>query len=597
MPRARIPESSAALSVLLFAAVVLVLVFAKVVLIPLAFALVFSFLLAPAVARLEKWGLRRPMAVAAMVLLTCTCIGVGAYVLSREALSVVQTLPDYRANIQRKVGLLHPSHESRLQETITMLEDLGKQLSSGSTAAPGEVVKVQVVGQASDQLRSELELARTILKPFGQFGIAIVFSIYMLMNREELRHRLLLLAGMGNINVMTQALEEASARISQYLLMQLRVNACYGTFIGIGLHFLHVPQAFLWGVIAGTLRMVPVVGSATGMILPVMLSIAISTTWWNPLAVWGLFVVTSSTTANLIEPRLFSSRTGISSLALLTSAICWSVLWGIPGLVLSTPLTVCVVVLGRHIPQLSFLHSLLGTDATLSPAARLYERLLAMDQTEALAVAESQLNGKPLSELYDSVILPVLSLVEEDRHKGVLDDVRWNFVMLTLQDIVARLSEYQPAESQAAAPSGALRAKPHQEFAALCISAGDQAAELATQMLGQILDREGFQTLVLSSESVSEDLLRGLSAGTSNVVFLSALPPFAFAQSRALCQRVRTFMPENHIAVALWNSRDDAEDMLPRFGSARPDAVLSTLHAALVQVETWRLAARKSLVS
>ncbi len=589
MPRPRIPESSAALSVLLFAAVVLVLLFAKVVLIPLAFALIFSFLLAPAVARLEKWGLRRPLAVAAMVFLTCSCIGVGAYVLSREALSVVQTLPDYRANIQRKVGLLHPSSESKLQETVTMLEDLGKQLSSGSAAAPGEVVKVQVVGQPSEQLRSELELLRTILKPFGQVGIAIIFSIYMLMNREELRHRLLLLAGMGNINVMTQALEEASARISQYLLMQLRVNVCYGTFIGIGLHFLHVPQAFLWGVIAGTLRIVPYLGNITGMALPVLLSIAISSNWWNPLLVWGFFEGTSAITANLIEPRLFSSRTGISSLALLTSAICWSVLWGIPGLILSTPLTVCVVVLGRHIPQLSFLHSLLGTDATLSPPARLYERLLAMDQTEALAVAESQLRNKPLTELYDSVILPVLSLVEEDRHKGVLDDVRWNFVMLTLQDIVARLSAYQPADS----PAATSPAQPHQEFAVLCISAGDQAAELATQMLGQILDRHGFQTLVLSSESVSEELLRGLSAGTSNVVFLSALPPFAFAQSRALCQRVRTYMPENHIAVALWNSNDDADDMLPRFGSARPDAVLSTLHSALVQVETWRLAARR----
>ena len=581
MPRGgRTLDSSPSPSVFVIAGILLLLVFAKVVLIPLAFAITLSFLLAPAVARLEKWGLGRAFAVALMSGLTCICIAVGALVLSRQVLNIADTLPDYRVNIDRKMATLHSSSARRLEEAFAMIEDL----ASGSTDPQVDALRVQVVGRRSDQLQANMSLLRIILEPVGQFGLVVIFSIYMLMNREDLRHRLLLLAGMGNMNVMTQALDDATARISQYLVMQLKVNACYGIVFGLGLYLLHVPQATLWGVIAGTLRLVPYVGTLMGMLLPLSLSIAASSSWWSPVLVIGLFLLIESTLTNLIEPVLFSSRTGISSLALLTSAVFWSMIWGLPGLVLSTPLTVCVVVLGQRIPQLSFLHSLLGTNATLSPAAHVYERLLAMDQTEALAVAEEYLAGKPLSNLYDTVVLPVLALAEEDRHKGVLNEVGWKFVLLSVGELVARLSEY------ALEPRPSLK----KEFAVICISAGDQAAELATSMLGQLLEGAGFQTLVLGVESMSEEVLRGLSAGKNNVIILSALPPFAFAQTRTLCQRVRLHMPDNRIAVALWTSKEDADDMLPRFGTAHPEAVISNLVQALAQVESWRQYTRKN---
>jgi hypothetical protein len=448
-------------------------------------------------------------------------------------------------------------------------------------------------------LQATMRLIGSILEPIGQIGIVIIFTIYMLMNREDLRHRLLLLAGMGNINVMTQALEDASARISKYLAMQVQVNACYGILFGTGLYFLHVPEATLWGVIAGTLRIVPYVGTLMGMVLPLTLSIAVSSNWWNPLLVIALFLVIETTTANLVEPWLLSSRTGISSLALLSSAIFWSMVWGWPGLVLSTPLTVCLVVLGQYVPQLSFLHNLLGTNATLSPTGRIYERLLAMDQTEAWAVAEAFLDGKPLAELYDSVIIPVLSLAEEDRHKGVLSDVRWKFVLLSMGELVARLSEYQPTGSlddEKSARSiliAARRALLQKEFAVVCVAAGDKADELATVMLTQLLERAGFQTLMLAADALSDEILGGLAAEKDTVIFISALPPFAFAQTRALCQRVRSHLSENRIAVALWNSDEDAEEMLARLGAARPELVVSTLAQSVRQVETWQRATRK----
>jgi predicted PurR-regulated permease PerM len=590
MSRVRIPESSASISVLLFAGIVLLLLFAKVILIPIAFALTLSFLLAPVVAWLEDHGIQRKIAVAIVSMLTCALIVVGGYVLSRQILSVAQTLPSYRANIQQKIQSMHSESEGSLETAFAMIEDMSRELAASKEPDAGDVVRVRVVGERSDQLQATANVIGSIVEPLGQACIVIVFTIYMLMYREDLRHRLLLLAGMGNINVMTQALEEATARISRYLVMQFQVNACYGIVFGTGLYFLHVPEATLWGAIAGALRFIPYAGVLIGVALPLLLSIAVSTSWWTPLLLLGLFLLLEMTVANLIEPWLFSSRTGISALALLASAIFWSMLWGLPGLAISTPLTVCVVVLGQYVPQLSFLHTLLGSTAKLSPAARLYERLLAMDQAEAWAVAEEFLDGKPLAELYDSVVIPVLSLAEEDRHKGALSDVRWKFVLLCMRELVARLSEYQPEKPLPPGAADLLQ----KEIAVVCIYPGDKADELATSMLAQLLERAGYQTLMLAPDAISEVILRGLAAEKDTVVFISALPPFAFAESRKLCLQVREHMGANRVAIALWNSHEDAEEMQARYGAGRPEVVVSTMAQSIRQVEAWQRATRRA---
>jgi len=594
MSDVRAPGYSAGVSLLLFAGIVLLLLVAKVVLIPLAFALTLSFLLVPAVMLLEKRGVRRKAAVAIVTAVTCACVVLGAYFLSREVLFIARTLPGYRANVQKKIEGLHASSEGSLAAAVGMIEDMSRELAAGPTAERGQVVSVRVVSDGSDELQTAAKSIYSILEPFGQAGIVVVFTIYLLMNREDLRHRLLLLAGMGNINVMTQALGEASGRISQYLAMQFQVNALYGILFGGGLFFLHVPDAALWGAIIGTLRIVPYIGALLGMLLPLMLLIAMSASWWSPVLVLGLFLVLEATVANLVEPWLFSSRTGISSLALLGSAVFWFVVWGWPGLVLSTPLTVCLVVLGQYVPRLSFLHNLLGTNAKLSPAALLYERLLAMDQTEAWKIAERYLHGNPLARLYDAVILPVLRLSEEDKLKGVLSDVRWKFVLLSLGDVVARLSDYEPTESSEEEQSDKSisivdkRARRQPEFAVVCVSAGDTADELPTVMLTQLLEHAGFQTLTIPADALSEEILRGLAEETDTVIFLSALQPFAFARTRALCQHVRSHLPENRIAVALWSAGEDADEMLTQFGAGHPNRVVSTLAQATAQIEVWR---------
>ncbi len=578
---------------LVLGGIALLLIFAKVLLIPLAFAITLSFLLAPAAAKLEKHGVRRPLAVALTSGVATACLIFGAYGLSKQVLSVAQTLPSYRANIERRVASLHSSSENSLRSALEMLEDMNGGLDA--SPARGDAMPVRVVGQKSDELFATLNLVGVILAPVGEIGIVIIFAVYILMNREDLRHRLLLLAGMGNINLMTRALDEATRRISHYLVAQFQVNACYGVLFGGGLFLLHVPQAALWGVIAGTLRVVPYLGTLIGVATPLLLSVALSSNWQLPLMVLLWFLVLEGTTAYLIEPMVFSSRTGISSLALLGSAIFWSMLWGLPGLVLSTPLTVCVVVFGRYVPQLAFLNTLLGSTAKLSPAAHMYERLLAMDQAAATSIAESYLEGKALVKLYDSVLIPVLSLAEEDRHRGALTEVQSKFLLLSLGEIVARLTSYTQRVDAAQGDGlrvadgfGTWRKPARKEFAIVCLASEDPADELTSVMLAQLLEREGHQTLQLCANSLSDEIVVGLASEAETVILLSALPPFAFAQARAVCQRLKACMPNNRIAVGLWNSDEDGEELVERFGSAKPDYVMNRLGQAVTQIGAWQ---------
>ena len=597
MSRSLSAEFSRIEPLIVLAVTVLVLFFARELLIPLAFALTLSFLLAPVVSRLEDRKLPRVVAVAltGIVALVIAC-GVG-YVVARQLLDVARNLPAYRLEIQRKMAAVHSPAEQSVEKAFKSLGDIAGDLAqSASTAVPSgvptpaEAQPVRIVDPNRGQIQTTAELLMSFLRPIGTFGVVIVFTIYLLMKREELRHRILLLAGMGRISIMTQAIQDAASRISQYLLFQTAVNAGYGICFGLGLFLIGVPNATLWGVLAGILRIIPYVGTATSLVLPLIVSVAVSPDWWPPFLILLLFLCLELTSTNFVEPWLFSTRTGISSLALLTMAIFWALLWGWPGLILSTPLTVCIVVMGRHVPQLSFLHTLLGTDAELSPEALFYERLLAMDQKEAHAVANRFLQNKSLVDLYDSVLIPALALVEQDRHQGNLDDVRCNFFFLSIGELVAELTDYHPKETADLALPASYPPK-QADFAVVCISANDQADELTTHMLVQLMERAGHQTLHLTAATVSSDILDLLSNEPNTVVFISALPPFAFQQARAICQRVRSHLTNNRIVIGLWSPTEDPDQApelnIERFGSGKPTVVVNTLAQALQQVTTW----------
>jgi predicted PurR-regulated permease PerM len=598
MSRARSNEFTRMEPLLVLAVIVLILFFARELLIPFAFALTLSFLLAPAVTRLEARRVPRIIAVALTGIVAFTVIAGIGYVVSRQLLDVASNLPAYRLNIQRKLAGVHSNAEQSLQKAFTAVEDISGDLattaSKNNTPQPAlEAQPVRVVDPDRTQLQSVIELLMRFLRPIGVVGVVIVFTIYLLMKREDLRHRILLLAGIGRISLMTQALQDAATRISQYLLFQAAVNATYGLMFGCGLYLIGVPNATLWGVLAGILRVIPYVGTATSLVLPLVLSVAISSSWWPPILIVCLFLTLELTCTNFVEPWLFSSRTGISSLALLAMAIFWALLWGWAGLVLSTPLTVCIVVMGRYVTQLSFLHTLLGTDAELSAEALFYERLLAMDQHEARAVANRFLEHNSLAQLYDTVLIPALALVEQDRHQGTLDDVRCNFFFLTIGELVAELTDYRPKEpALPALPAAPVPQPIKKDFAVVCISASDQADELTALMLGQLMERSEHQTLILPSASVSSEILDSLARETNTVIFISALPPFAFSQARTVCQRVRSHLPNNRIVIGLWSTSDEPDQTpdltIERFGNGKPTVVVNTLSQALEQIIQWQ---------
>jgi predicted PurR-regulated permease PerM len=610
--------------VLLLATVIAVLFFARAILIPVALALTLNFLLAPAVIYLHRYRLRRVPAVIIVVVVAASIVGGIGWVVASQLVHIAEQLPDYRVNLHAKVATLHTPTLGPMGRAIRGMREVGQEISAPSaepaqqvslnpggsgngapaqsnaadrkgrvtaapaTPAPAPILTAPVPVTVVEPSRGISELLNAmgpVVQPLGETVFVLVLTVYMLINREDLHNRLLLLAGMGRLNLVTKALDDAGKRITSFLTMNFLVNAGYAICFGIALRVIGIPNATLWGVIAGVLRFVPYIGTSIGVLLPFVFALGVYQSWGPALVVLALFAVLEFSVSNILEPWLYGSHTGISTLALLIMAVFWTLLWGWPGLVLSTPLTVCLIVMGLHMPQLSFLHILLGDQARLAPEAKFYERLLAMDQAEAHVIAEGFLANHSLAELYDVVLLPALSLAERDRHQGALDEVRATFVFQCANELLAELSD-----SAVLAPDAepAHAGTPRKSFPVICVSTQDQADEIAATMLAQLLEQAGNRTLQLPSSALSDEILSRLAEETETVICVSALPPFAFAETRALCQRVRQRLPRNRMLVGLWDPALDAERIRERLSTCRPDRVVTNLALAVIQVREWQ---------
>ncbi|TJX45486.1 MAG: AI-2E family transporter, partial [Mesorhizobium sp.] len=335
-----------------------------------------------------------------------------------------------------------------------VVERVGQEIDRQETPPPAatpekpprEPVPVEIVSRERP-LEVLQNIVGPLISPLGSAGLIIVVVIFMLLEREDLRDRFIRLVGYGDLHRTTEALQDAGKRVGRYLLMQLVVNILYAIPIAIGLWILGIPNALLWGLLALGLRFVPYIGPAIGMLLPLFLALAVAPGWSLVLWTAALFVVMELVTGNVVEPWLYGSRTGLSSLAIIVAAIFWTWLWGPLGLVLSTPLTVCLVVLGRHVPQFEFLDVLFGNEPVLEPHARLYQRLLAGDPDEATDHAEEMLEEKYLVDFYDKVAIPALLLGEQDRARGVMGDQQRRQLAASAQALVANLDESAQEEA------------------------------------------------------------------------------------------------------------------------------------------------------
>jgi predicted PurR-regulated permease PerM len=592
---ARPPALQGQSGVIILFATIVALYFTREILIPLAFALTLTFLLTPVVALLQRLRIGRALSVLAAVLASIGIAGSIGWIIANQLVDVANQLPLYRQNIRAKIEAFHIPATGPLGRAAESVQEVARDLTISERAAPAppapvrnrkqpaasaepvSPMPVQLVQPPATEWAELRDLASHLLGPLGQAGIVVIFTVFMLLKREDLRNRLLRLAGLSQLNVMTQALDDAANRVSRYIMMQFLVNAGFGVLFGLGLYSIGVPYPALWGVLAALLRIVPYVGTMVAATLPIALSLAVFDGWLRPMLAFLLVAGLELVLANFIEPWLYGAQVGISSLALLVTAVFWTVLWGPAGLILSTPLTVCVVVLGSYVPRLAFLHILLGDEPPLKSEAQLYQRLLAMDQLEAHAIVDQFAKGKPLVELYDAVLIPALSMAEEDRHKGTIDASREEFLFLSINEMIAEFSEY-PSEETAPVDHGTSRI--------LCVPAHDRADELSAAMLAQLLEQRGYATLAFSiGGPAPHEWIALIDPGPSDVLCISALPPYAFAPARAMCKQIREQFPKLKVVVCVWGFTGDVQKAKARFERNQPDRLSSTLAEAVAHVQ------------
>jgi predicted PurR-regulated permease PerM len=564
--------------------VVAALYFAKAVLIPFALAMLVSFLLAPLVLRLQRWRLSRVMAVIVAVLLVFVVSSVTSWLVAGQVRDVTANLIEYRHNIHAKLATLRGAVATPVETAMKSVNDLGADFVApaepATAAAPIQTVRI------AEPVRGPLQILSDAAGPAADVlmtaAMVLLFAFVMLLRREDLSDRFIRIVGPGQILVTTRALEEASRKVSSYLWRLLLLNGMHGLAIGIGLALIGVPNAMLWGLLSAILRFIPYIGPWIAAAFPVLASLATSPGWSQPMLTIAMFALLELISNNLLEPWIYGAGTGISPLAILVSTLFWTWLWGPVGLVLSTPLTVCLVVMGKYVPQLQFLHLLFGDGPGLSPPSRLYQRLIAGDEDQAWLVLRSEMDQKALHEVYDAVVLPALSMAERDRQRGALDEVaeaRIEATMKLLLDEAGDLRAGADASSEAtAAPvrSDALRV--------LCIPARGTSDALAASMLRQVLEREGAHVEVSSIAELSGETLNVLASHAVDIVCISAVPPSTFMHVRYLCKRIASRFPNLPIIAGVWTLELETQELADRLPILAGVCVAKSLGEARTQV-------------
>ncbi len=601
------------------AIVIAALYFGRHVLVPFALALLLSFVLAPGVRWLHRWHIGRVTSVLVMVAFAFIVIfGLGAMFGSQVA-SLGENLPRYEWNVRNKIHSLKEwgAEIGVIERVSDILRNLNKEITdiqlpteSAAGEAPSEPEPMAVEIRQPDT--SPLDVIQSIigpaLEPLATTGIIIIFVIFMLLKREDLRDRFIHLAGVHDLHRTTRAITDAGQRVSRYLLMQTAVNAMFGLPIGIGLWLIGVPNPVLWGILAMVVRFVPLIGSFIAAAFPIILSVAVDPGWMMLVWTVALFLTAELIIQYLIEPWLYGSSTGLSTAAILVAAVFWTWLWGPVGLLLSTPLTACIVVLGRHVPQLRFLDVLLGNRPVLTPAESFYQRILADDPAEVADQAEHYLKQMPLLTYYDEVVIPGLALAQSDEKRGKLASAQRSQMRSAIEDVIEDLSDHEdimpPAEGntatvrdsgveakevagEPASTSSPIRIEPAdlpkdwQAIPILCIASRTELDEAVARILAQLLVRSGINARVLPWEAVSAGNLTLVDVPGVRMLCISCLDPRLSTHVRYLARRLRRKFPRATILVGFWTlpSNETLSDNL--LAGIEADVVARSLREAL----------------
>ena len=550
------PELKTLAAVAVGTLVIAALYFGQEVLIPITLAVMLSFVLSPVVNFLQRLRLWRAPAVILTVLAALGVLGLVGTLIGSQAASLTADAPQYAHTIEAKV-------EGVQGFAVARLASITKQLGSGKPAAstaaapasgtgldtqrsavPGtkKPVPVQVVSGGASPFTIAKTVLAPILGPLETTIIVLIVAIFVLMQKEDLRDRFIRVFGSTDLHRTTRAMDDAGQRLSKYFLSQLAVNTSFGIVIGLGLWAIGIPSPAMWGIMAGLLRFVPYIGSFLAAVAPAALGAAVDPGWTMAIEVIALFVVVEPLTGYVVEPLLYGHSTGLSPASVIVSAIFWSWLWGPIGLIMSTPLTLCLVVMGRHVKSLEFFDVLLGDRPALTPVESFYQRILANNPDEALAQAETLLTDRSLTDYYDGVVLEGLKLAVEDQARGTIDQagaVRMTRSMLSVIDDLR--------------PSAAPTEPVGSSINAICVAGHGPFDDAVTAMLAQLLGQKGIEARRIPNAAVSRETIATLDVAGIDMIAVSYLEVTGSpAQLRYLVRRLRERAPTARIIVGLW---------------------------------------------
>ncbi|MGY4330208.1 putative PurR-regulated permease PerM [Bradyrhizobium sp. LB7.2] len=612
---------SAVATAVLAAMIVMVLYFGREVIIPVALAILLSFVLAPLVVLLQRASIPRGLAVVSVVIIAFAFIFTMGSLLATQLAQLAGDLPQYQSTISEKIQSFRETTAGRgtLERASGMLKDLSKELDkpkegvkapvvgTNKKGATPQPVPVEVLQPDPSALESLQSLISPLLHPLATTGIIVIFVIFILLQREDLRNRLIRLAGSHDLQRTTAALDDAARRLSRLFLTQLLLNGSFGLVIGTGLWLIGIPSAILWGILAAVLRFVPYIGAVIAAAFPLVLAVAVDPTWSMLLWTVALFVVVEPILGHVVEPMVYGHSTGLSPVAVVASATFWTALWGPIGLVLATPLTVCLVVLGRHVERLEFLDVMFGDRPALSPPEIFYQRMLAGDPTEASEKAEEFLKERSLSSYYDEVALKGLQLAQADAERGALDPERLTKIKDSVREFADNLSERDDRPPPKIKPTTDVEATSAVETVAedapfenlpvlrkqdlppqwqgehpiLCLPGRSPIDEAAAIMLGQLTTAHGLPSRVEGSEALSTtNIFRLETAGVAIVclVYMDASGP---AHMRYSVRRLRRKLPEATIILGCWMRDMDPAGLENLREAAKADLAAASLGGAL----------------
>jgi predicted PurR-regulated permease PerM len=581
------------IAVATFVLIIASLYWAQAVLIPIALSIMLTFLLSPVASASERIGLGRLPSVILIVVLTFSLLAAIGWVVTRQLTSLGNELPEYTVNIKQKIADVRGAGKGGVLEKVQKaIEEVKDEIQKKEIPLKDKQKPSPVVVKAEESSRFwPIPLASTaMLEPLAAAGLVIVLVIFMLIQREDLRNRLIRLVGYGRLTVTTRALEEAGQRISRYLLMQTIINSSFGLAVGFALYLIGVPYAVLWGFLAAVLRFIPYVGPFAAAIMPSALSLAVFEGWVWPILVVGIFVALELLNNMVLEPLLYGESAGVSGVGLLVAIAFWTWLWGPIGLVLATPLTVCVVVLGKYVPQMDFIGVLMSDEPAMKSNISYYQRLLAMDQDEAAEIVEEHLKTHPAEQIYDDVLVPALNYAGRDRALGRLTENDQLFIFQATREILEGLNTREPeiVESSSNGSEAAMvdenPSAPSPKVRIIGCPARE-ADELALLMFQQLINSTRYEIELMSDETLTSDVVSLVGEKSPALICIATLPPGGLTQTRYLCKRLRARFPHLKIVVGRWGTgSENSSNILLAAGADKVGTTMIETRDQMIQL-------------